>query len=137
MTDGEQLLDELVQSVGEAMKTIPDSMREETGPFAPPPWPREQMTVMYRFLNTDAGLPQRCSESRCRRTGQCHGGLGTEDCSSCAELGDDALAGRVMAAVLALKIAWVYEAQRKHALTNWLTGRPFSEGDPFEETARL
>lgn len=126
-TDGKAFLDEMIAAIGEAMKTIPESMREDTGPFEPPPWPREQMTVMRRFLVAEAGLPERCPDRRCRRKGYCHM-AGGDDGESCEELWDDALAGRVLAACLALGLSWVYESQRKHAMTDMLLkGEPKSE----------
>lgn len=126
---GTNLLEEMVAAIGEAMKTIPVEMREDTGPFDPPPWPREQMTVMFRFLNTDAGMPQRCPRRGCRRSGQCQGGFGRENGASCAELWDDELARMVFAAFLALGVGWVYESQRKGALVHMLAGGTFAQDE--------
>ncbi|MCT7374852.1 hypothetical protein [Chelativorans salis] len=133
MDDDEQFMQEMMQSIGEAMKTIPASMRVETGPDEPPPFPREQMTVMYRFLANDAGLPKRCPRRICGRTGCCHGGLGPGDSDACGKLWDDAGSHCMMTAFLALELGWVYERQRKRALVNWMRGLPMADGEEPEE----
>ncbi|UUP16312.1 hypothetical protein [Nitratireductor thuwali] len=112
-------LREMVKRLGEALETEPSPVKSPDDLFAPPPWPRAQMNVMFRVLAGDMDLPSRCPDRRCRRTGDCRGGIGG-DCEACVPLWSAADLARLEAAWLALALAWSCETERHHVLAAML-----------------
>lgn len=102
-------------------------------PEDPPPdncfmplWPSAEMKAVYRTVAGQAGLPKRCADRRCQRTGRCQGGPDTEHGQGCTTLWTDAEFDKHDIASLALILAWVREGTRLERL---LEG-PAAAADP-------
>ncbi|MFC6491166.1 hypothetical protein [Nitratireductor sp. GCM10026969] len=109
MDEENPLVTEALNRFEALLKNAPEPALE--GPFAPPPWPRAEMDVMHRMLAGEMGLPERCPDRRCRRSGRCRGGIGDKP-GACADLWDDAGNERLRAACLALVLGWMTEIRR-------------------------
>ncbi|WP_157017066.1 hypothetical protein [Mesorhizobium xinjiangense] len=119
-------LDDMLRALARAAKSVPASGGVEIiAPFDPPPWPREQMMAMYRYLAAEAGLQKRCPDRRCRRTGQCQGGPERDGPDGCAELWDETQVHSLTTAFLALALGWACEAKRNEAMA-----AAFFSGEP-------
>jgi len=112
----------MMRTLARASKTVVETGASETGPLAPPPWPRNQMTIMYRYVATAAGMPARCPERRCQRTGVCQGGPGKDQCDACRPLWSEAEESAVDAAFLALLLSRQYEWVRRRTFAELIWG---------------
>ncbi len=122
------ILDDMLRALARAARSVP-APSAETGPFAPPPWPRDQMKAMYRYLAAEAGMPKRCADRRCRRIGQCRGGPERDGPDGCAGLWEEAQVHSLTATFLALGLAWAKETERLQAMTEaYFAGGPVQPG---------
>ena len=88
--------------------------------FAPREWPRNEMLALLHSMATDAGIPEKCEDAACRRSGICRAGTLGEQGPPCGAHWPDALVQRFEGACEGMALSWILEERRADRARNAL-----------------
>ncbi|MEI5680901.1 MULTISPECIES: hypothetical protein [unclassified Mesorhizobium] len=88
--------------------------------FAPREWPRSEMLALLHSMATDAGIPEKCEDAACRRSGICRAGTLGEQGPPCGAHWPDALVQRFEGACEGMALSWILEERRANRARNAL-----------------
>ena len=110
----EQEVDLLRQKFERVRASVPELKAAVVGLFAPRKAPRPEILIAVRWLASAAGLPSRCPNAACRRTGQC--AADDPGDPACASLWPDDLSARMDDMVIGIVLSGLCAEARDAAI---------------------
>ncbi|NGN41262.1 hypothetical protein G6N74_09315 [Mesorhizobium sp. CGMCC 1.15528] len=84
------------------------------------PGPRNEMLALLHSMATDAGIPEKCEDAACRRSGICRAETLGEQGPPCGAHWPDALVQRFEGACEGMALSWILEERRADRARNAL-----------------
>ncbi|MEJ6783895.1 hypothetical protein [Aminobacter sp. Piv2-1] len=111
MTDHDHFL--LSLELEETARTLQEQL---AGLFPAPPWPRAEMLALARYIATETGVPELCTDPMCRRGRLCRAETIAEGGPPCAAFWSSEALARLEGGFEALALGWIMAERRQAAL---------------------